>query len=197
MNSLPHLLPTLFVALILQAPAWGENEANGPNVFLLTVDTLRGDRLSINGYERPTSPALDALLRKGASLSDARTVEPLTAPAVDGAIQAALELVTRELSGDFLLAFAADHGESLGEHGYWGHGRHLDDVCLRIPMGLVWPGRIPAIAVEAQDLITDLAPCILAILSLPAEEAFGGYSWAGVLAGDAAPRNRVTEYQGP
>ena len=27
-------------------------------------------------------------------------------------------------SEERLIAFTADHGESLGEHGYWGHGRH-------------------------------------------------------------------------
>ena len=29
------------------------------HVLLITVDTLRADHLSMNGYERPTSPRLD------------------------------------------------------------------------------------------------------------------------------------------
>ena len=49
-----------------------------------------------------------------------------------------------------LVVFVSDHGESLGEHGYWGHGRHLYDVTLHIPMGLVWEGRIaPGVAPRA------------------------------------------------
>jgi arylsulfatase A-like enzyme len=53
-----------------------------PSVLLVTVDTLRADRLSSYGYSRKTSPHLDALLRQGVRFTQARTVEPLTAPAL-------------------------------------------------------------------------------------------------------------------
>ena len=46
------------------------------------------------------------------------------------------------LAANTLIVFAADHGESLGEHSYWGHGRNLYEPTLRIPLGFVWPGRI-------------------------------------------------------
>jgi len=36
-----------------------------PNVLLITVDTLRPDYLSFNGYDRPTSPFVDELLAQG------------------------------------------------------------------------------------------------------------------------------------
>ena len=51
-------------------------------VLLITVDTLRADRLSSYGYSRPTSPNIDALLARGARFTRARTVEPLTNPAL-------------------------------------------------------------------------------------------------------------------
>ena len=41
-----------------------------------------------------------------------------------------------------ITVFTADHGESLGEHGYWGHGRHLYEPTLRIPMAIVWEGKL-------------------------------------------------------
>ena len=41
-----------------------------------------------------------------------------------------------------LIVFASDHGESLGEHDYWGHGRHLYEPTLHIPMAITWIGRI-------------------------------------------------------
>ena len=41
-----------------------------------------------------------------------------------------------------IVVFASDHGESLGEHGYWGHGRNLYEQTLRIPMSITWPGRL-------------------------------------------------------
>lgn len=36
-----------------------------PNVLLIVMDTVRADRLSCYGYERPTTPELDALAREG------------------------------------------------------------------------------------------------------------------------------------
>ena len=52
------------------------------NVLVLSVDTLRADRLSVYGYDRNTSPNLDRLLNQGVRFTEARTVEPLTAPAL-------------------------------------------------------------------------------------------------------------------
>jgi arylsulfatase A-like enzyme len=53
-----------------------------PDVLLLTVDTLRADRLSSSGYPRPTSPNLDRLLAAGFRFDRARTLEPLTNPSL-------------------------------------------------------------------------------------------------------------------
>ncbi|MEA3364690.1 MAG: sulfatase-like hydrolase/transferase, partial [Candidatus Hydrogenedentes bacterium] len=35
-----------------------------PDVFFISVDTLRADHLGMYGYDRPTSPHLDALAAK-------------------------------------------------------------------------------------------------------------------------------------
>ncbi|HVS20116.1 MAG TPA: sulfatase, partial [Planctomycetota bacterium] len=53
----------------------GGGGPGGPNVVLVTVDTLRADHLSCYGYERPTSPFLDRLAAAGARCAD------VTAPA--------------------------------------------------------------------------------------------------------------------
>ena len=53
-----------------------------PNVLFVTVDTLRADRLSGYGYERPTTPNIDKLMSAGVRFTSARTVEPLTGPAL-------------------------------------------------------------------------------------------------------------------
>ncbi len=39
-----------------------------PNVVLISVDTLRADHLSVYGYERPTSPRIDAWARRFAAV---------------------------------------------------------------------------------------------------------------------------------
>ena len=66
----------------LVAPAAFGAAAATPNVLLISIDTLRADRMSGYGYTRNTSPNLDRLLGSGAIYTQARTVEPLTAPAL-------------------------------------------------------------------------------------------------------------------
>ena len=48
------------------------------NVLVLVPDTIRGDHLSVNGYPKPTSPALEGLAREGVNFTHAITVAPRT-----------------------------------------------------------------------------------------------------------------------
>lgn len=318
-----------------------------PNILVVTIDTLRADRVSAYGYRRPTTPQIDRLLAAGARFTQARTVEPLTNPSLcslwtsihpheHGATRNGLrlrpdatsaarilarrgfrtaafvgnwtlrneisglgehfehygEVFTRkrwlglfkgeataedltddaldwlgeqqekevrrpfllwvhyvephapyrlqesfaprlqiattaevsrsdrydtevafadhhvgrllaaiqgdpELAANTLIVFAADHGESLGEHSYWGHGRNLYEPTLRIPLGMVWPGRIrPGTTIEAPALNIDVAPTLLGLAGLPIPPAFEGYDWSAVLRGTGvAPRERVMWFQ--
>lgn len=303
-----------------------------PHLLLITVDTLRADRLSSYGYRRPTTPNLDALLAGGARFAAARAVEPLTAPAITslltslpphehGATRNGLPMrpelpswprtlarrgyrtaafvgnwtLRERLSGlqehfgayrtitsrrrwlgllkgeataeDLneaalgwlrerreneperpvllwvhyvephapyrlqeteaarlgiapgrdgevgredrydsevafvdrrigellagwrklvpasagLVVFTADHGENLGEHGYWGHGRHLWEESLRVPFGLVWPGRVPARVIAEPVTTVDLGPTVLGLLGLPPPSSFRGRDLGEVL----------------
>ncbi|MDE0915875.1 MAG: sulfatase [Planctomycetota bacterium] len=59
-------------------PIWGNPSIETPptgkgptNVILIAVDTLRADRLSCYGYERPTTPHLDALAADGVRFESA------------------------------------------------------------------------------------------------------------------------------
>jgi arylsulfatase A-like enzyme len=324
------------------APA-AEAGERPPNVVVLTVDTLRADRLSIYGYDRPTSPRIDRLMAGGVRFANARTVEPLTSPALcsmltsvhphqhgssrnglrmrDGLpslpkslarrgyhtaafvgnwtlrdklsnlgehFETYEEILTRkrwlglvssetsaddltEIAGewaeahvadsdrpiflwvhyvdphapyrkhddlleplgiadskvrpedrydteiafadralgrlldrldrlgvldDALVAFASDHGESLGEHNYWGHGRHLYESGLHIPMSITWPGRLEPRTIDAAALNLDLAATILGLLDVERPAAFLGHDWSAVLRGQASPApGRVTMHQ--
>jgi len=99
-------------------------------------------------------------------------------------------------TGNTLVVFAADHGESLGEHDYWGHGRNLYEEALRIPMGFVWAGRLAPRVVRSSAVNLDVAPTVLGLLGLPSPTAFRGHDWTGVFrATDRAPEDRVTFYQ--
>jgi arylsulfatase A-like enzyme len=72
------------------------------------------------------------------------------------------EMKTRGLLDKTLTAFTADHGESLGDHGYYfDHGRFSFQTCLRVPLILHYPGVFGArVDKEAAELI-HLAPTLL------------------------------------
>jgi arylsulfatase A-like enzyme len=312
-------------------------------VVIITIDALRADRLSSYGYRRPTSPAIDALLAEGVRWESARTVEPLTGPALSsmitgvephrhGATRNGLamrdglaslpaivaeagwttaafvsnwtlkdsltglgahfdtygEVFTRrrwfgllnsEATADdvtaealdwleehlrspaappFLLwvhyvephapyrfhpevaqrlgiadrdpsrsdrydtevaavdrsvgelveglearvpkdrmivVIAADHGESLGEHDYWGHGRNLYEPNLRIPLGLRWSGRVAPLVIDRQATILDIPPTVLDLLGLAIPDGFAGASWGAAALGGEPPAERTLCYQ--
>jgi arylsulfatase A-like enzyme len=52
-----------------------------PNVILISLDTLRADHLSAYGYERETSPHIDALAARGVLFEDAVSTTSWTLPA--------------------------------------------------------------------------------------------------------------------
>jgi len=336
----------VLAALSLAAATPGARAADTrrPDILIITVDTLRADRLSSYGYTRPTTPNIDHLLADGARFDTARTVEPLTTPSMatmltslypheHGATRNGLRVLPglvslpgilhgfgyrtaafvgnwtlrRKLSGldehfetyaevftrkrwfglvsseataedltsralawadeytaktprepfllwvhyvdphapylfhpefaealgiprgsnvppgdrydteialsdhaigeliaglaavaprdNTLVIFAADHGESLGEHGTWGHGRQLYDQTLRIPMGIVWPGLVPPGVIEAPASMLDIAPTALGLMGLPSPRKFHGYDWSGVILDGVMPPDRVLYFQ--
>lgn len=301
-------LATLIMAIsIFRAPA---EVRLRPNIIMISVDTLRADRLSGYGYDRRTSPAIDALMSEGLRFDDALTTIPLTGPAFSsimtshypretgatrnglpmgsefpalaeilkrhgyqtGAIvgnwtlkheisgmnrgfdqyndnlkskrtvvageqdardvtDLALEwidklgdkrpffewahysdphapyemreqfkfiprrgekvdspsyrydtevaytdfhigrllrgLEARGLKNDALIVFLADHGESLGEHGYFGHGRQLYQQMLRVPLAIIGPGIGRGITCKEGASLLDVMPTILSYLGTP------------------------------
>lgn len=64
------------------APLAGGREVNRPpNIILITLDTLRADHVSIYGYEKKTTPNIDAFARDSILFANAFTPIPLTSPA--------------------------------------------------------------------------------------------------------------------
>ena len=73
----------LLVAASLLAMACGSETPSAPtHVVLLTIDTLRADRLGAYGHARPTSPGIDALARESTVFETAVPTCPATAPSV-------------------------------------------------------------------------------------------------------------------
>ncbi len=64
------------------AAACGGEEAGRPDLVLVTIDSLRADRLGAYGYARPTSPRIDALAAEGVVFSQAWATSSWTKPSV-------------------------------------------------------------------------------------------------------------------
>ena len=52
--------------------------SDSPNLLLIVLDTVRADHLSLHGYERRTSPALERLAARGIRFDQARAAAPWT-----------------------------------------------------------------------------------------------------------------------
>jgi choline-sulfatase len=68
----------LYASLGITAMASTKETAPRPDIFLITIDTLRADHLHCYGYERVKTPALDALARDGIRFEQAFTASPIT-----------------------------------------------------------------------------------------------------------------------
>ncbi len=55
--------------------------ATKPNVILIVIDTARADHFSAYGYDRPTTPNIDAFARDSVLFRNAHSVAPWTLPA--------------------------------------------------------------------------------------------------------------------
>ena len=114
-------------------------------------------------------PESDIAPARGAAL---REMYFNTAANVDAAIGSTLEMVTRHLGTPPAVIATADHGESLFDEGFLGHGYALNDVQTRIPMiaaGLPLTLREPFGQADLRDAIgealaraTDEAPQVVA-----------------------------------
>jgi arylsulfatase A-like enzyme/predicted Zn-dependent protease len=60
---------------------WIPGGIRRPNLLLISIDTLRADRLGSYGYTAADTPVLDALASRGWRFTQATTVTPLTLPA--------------------------------------------------------------------------------------------------------------------
>lgn len=75
-------------AIAMVASACGRDDAQGPrqavpaqNLLLVTIDTLRADRVGAYGYVPAQTPAIDRIAREGVRFTHAFTTAPITLPA--------------------------------------------------------------------------------------------------------------------
>lgn len=86
-------------------------------------------------------------------------------------------LSSRKLMDNTIVVVAADHGESLGEHGEKTHGVFLYESDLRVPLLFSAPGRLPAGArIKGLARLVDVVPTLLDLAGLPAPKGIDGRS---------------------
>jgi len=71
----------LLVAAAFSSCAGDQPPAAGPPIVLVSIDTLRADRLAAYGYREGVTPAVDRLAREGIIFEHAFSPAPLTLPA--------------------------------------------------------------------------------------------------------------------
>src|ERR1039457_4311364 len=74
----PCVLLICCLAALLSAYGVAQTKASQPDVFLVTIDTLRADHVHCYGYPDIETPALDGLARDGIRFAQAFTPSPIT-----------------------------------------------------------------------------------------------------------------------
>lgn len=103
-------LPTLALLAFLAScgepafvPAWGDAPPP-PNILFVSVDTLRADHLGYDGYDKPTSPNIDAWAESAMVFENAQASASWTLPGLASALT----------------------GTYCSTHRCWGFGNRLD-----------------------------------------------------------------------
>ncbi|MGH9748572.1 MAG: sulfatase [Candidatus Polarisedimenticolia bacterium] len=94
----------------------------------------------------------------------------------DAAIAPLLDRIRGDAGRDVVVLLTADHGESLGEHGYhFAHGEYLYDPSLHVPLIVRSPGRVPAGSRgTGLAMNIDVSPTLLRLAGIAAMQGVDG-----------------------
>ena len=97
---------------VMSAPlaAWSQPSSSAPNLIFIVLDTLRADHMSTYGYERPTTPELDAWAKKGVTFDMARSAAALDFALARDHVHRALAVAARRAGRPALLRGGSDAG---------------------------------------------------------------------------------------
>jgi arylsulfatase A-like enzyme len=109
-------------------------------------------------------PLLNELAERDATADEAALMRRLYAGEVRHVDQVLAPFLA-ELPEQAVVALTADHGESLGEHGCWGHGPSLYQTEVAVPLMLRGPG-VPVGEVSEPAQLIDLAPTLLDLVGV-------------------------------
>ena len=165
-----------------------------PDSFIGSTQAHRGERLEVSerNYEKGKIPAYQALPEtfdageyRHRYAAHVRYVDKFVGRLLD-------RLREGGLYDDALIIVTSDHGESLGEHGwYFLHGNLVYQEQARVPLLVKWPrGDQRGSRSSAPVELVDVAPTIAAVFGVPALAADGRPL---PRQGAGAPRPRFTQ----
>lgn len=137
----------------------------GPGVLLVAVDGLRADHLGCYGYDRDTSPLLDALAREGVRFAEVFASAPLPIPAHAALLTGCEPIQSRR--------FIAPEFEGQNERSW-----HLPERLPRLAVEFLAAGRATAAFVE-HELLTEGYGFALGFQRYELLDPLGAQSWEG------------------
>ncbi|MFO7973625.1 MAG: sulfatase [Candidatus Hydrogenedentota bacterium] len=126
-------------------------------------------------------------LRKLDDVEDTRARYDSEVAFTDYQIQRVLNILPKE---NAYILFVADHGESLHEHDYVGHGRRVYQPGVRIPLFIHGPGIEPGVT-DRLSRAVDVGPTLLGLAGLPPLPGMEGLD----LLNDEVPEDRVRVFE--
>ncbi|MCL4694340.1 MAG: sulfatase, partial [Candidatus Hydrogenedentes bacterium] len=106
-------------------------DSTKPNVLIFLVDTLRRDRLGCYGYERNTSPSIDALALEGFQIEKMISQSSWTRPAVASLLTSTYPSTHRTNDrANVLRSSLTTVAETLRRSGYFTHAFMSNPTCL-------------------------------------------------------------------
>lgn len=84
-----------------------------------------------------------------------------------------------------LIIMAADHGESLGQHGEQSHGFFIYETTVHVPLIIRSPFHFPVSRVSHLVELADIAPTILDVLGITIPATYQGQSLVNAMFGDS------------
>jgi choline-sulfatase len=111
---------------------------------------------------------------------------------VDDAVERVREqLDAAGVLGRTIIVLGADHGETFGEHGIYGHARNVLTPVVSVPLVFRFPFPIaPNVRIATQVRNVDLAPTLLELADVPVPDGFEGTSLVPLLTGERQEPNR-------
>ena len=129
--------------------------------------------LPIFAYTQPQNIHVSVINREGRSVPSGESYPGFDAPyasrvnALDKCFAAFIDfLKSNGLYENSVVILTSDHGDSLGEHGLWGHAYNVVPEVVRVPLIIHLPGSMQSLSIDqsAPAFLTDITPSLYYLL---------------------------------